>query len=293
MTRRCRRPSLVLIALLLLAVGPRAQTRSFVWAVSGASGPPVYLTGSVHLLSRDYYPLSPAIESAFVASDLLVEELDLAEMLAPDAQLLALRRGMLPAGQTLDAVVSPPTFDLVEKRVRALGVPLDPLKRFKPWALAITLLAMEWQKAGFEPELGLDRHLYDRARAAGKAVRGLETAAFQIARFDELSTADQDRLLAQTLKDVETETAQVASLANAWKAGDAETIERILLRETQTDRLLYQRLVVERNRAWLPQIEALFTRASPAMVVVGAAHLVGPDGLLKALAAKGYRLQQQ
>ncbi|MGE3178181.1 MAG: TraB/GumN family protein [Vicinamibacterales bacterium] len=293
MIRRCPRASLVLLAIVLLAVAAHGQTRSFVWAVSAESGPTVYLTGSVHLLSRDYYPLSPSIESAFAASDLLVEELDLAEMLAPDAQLLTLTRGLLPAGQTLEAVVSPPTFDLVSTRVRALGLPLEPLKRFKPWALALTLLAMEWQKAGFEPELGLDRHLYDRARAAGKAVRGLETAAFQVSRFDELTMAEQDRLLAQSLKDVETETAQVSQLADAWKAGDADTIERILLRETQADRRLYERLVVERNQAWLPQIEALFARRTSSMVVVGAAHLVGPDGLLKALASKGYRLQQQ
>ncbi len=50
---------------------------------------------------------------------------------------------------------------------------------------------------------------------------------------------------------------------------------------------------MERNQAWLPQIEALFARRTSSMVVVGAAHLVGPDGLLKALASKGYRLQQQ
>ena len=56
---------------------------------------------------------------------------------------------------------------------------------------------------------------------------------------------------------------------------------------------MYQRLLVERNRNWLPQIEALFARPRPAFVVVGAAHLVGPDGLIAMLKAKGARVDQQ
>ena len=38
---------------------------------------------------------------------------------------------------------------------------------------------------------------------------------------------------------------------------------------------MYQRLLVERNRNWLPKLESLFTRQGRTFVVVGAAHLVG------------------
>ncbi len=152
---------------------------------------------------------------------------------------------------------------------------------------------MEWQKAGFEPDLGLDKHFYDRAQAEGKPVQGLETVAFQIARFDDMSMPDQDRLLQQSLKELETETAAVTTLANAWKAGDVATIEKIVLQDIKSDPLMYRRLIVERNQTWLPKIEALFARAKPAFVVVGAAHLIGPDGLLAALRASGYTLEQQ
>ena len=55
---------------------------------------------------------------------------------------------------------------------------------------------------------------------------------------------------------------------------------------------MYQRLLVDRNRNWLPKIEALFARKGRAFVVVGAAHLVGPDGLLAMLKAKGYTIEQ-
>jgi len=61
-----------------------AAARDFLWKVSGTTGS-LYLVGSVHLLTKDFYPLSPTLESAFKESDLLVEEADLAEMLSPQS----------------------------------------------------------------------------------------------------------------------------------------------------------------------------------------------------------------
>jgi uncharacterized protein YbaP (TraB family) len=269
-----------------------AATRNFLWKASSKQGV-VYLVGSVHMLTKDYYPLSPALDSAFKDSDLLVEEADLAEMLSPSAQLQMLTRGMLPSSQSLDKVVSASTFALLNKRIASLGMPIEALLRFKPWMLAMTLEALEWQKAGFDPELGLDKHFYDRAQKDGKAVQGLETLDYQVSRFDEMPMDQQDKMLADTLKDLDTETANVNKLADAWQAGDSPAVERIVLQDLKQDPQMYQRLLVERNRNWLPKLEALFARRGHAFVVVGAAHLVGPDGLLAMLRAKGYSVEQQ
>ena len=70
---------------------PPADARTFAWKVSGKGGV-VYLVGSVHLLSKDFYPLNPALEAAYKDSDLLVEEVDLGEMLDPTAQFGLLQR---------------------------------------------------------------------------------------------------------------------------------------------------------------------------------------------------------
>jgi uncharacterized protein len=290
-----RLPQLTRLVVTLVTLGAlqlAAATPSFLWKATGPRGGTVFLAGSIHLLSSEYYPLAPAFDEAFAQSDLLVEEVDLGEMLAPESQMLMLQRGMAPAGQTLDKVLSPQTLDAVRGKVTELGLPLAPLQLFKPWALALTLQGLEWQKAGFDAELGLDRHFYDRARAANKPVRGLETLAFQISRFDELPLALQERMLSQTLKEMETTKASLDALGGAWKAGDAPAIERIVLRDLQSEPEIYTRLLVERNRNWLPAIEALFSRATPAFLVVGAAHLVGSDGLLAMLRARGYTVTQ-
>jgi uncharacterized protein YbaP (TraB family) len=268
-----------------------AAARDFLWKVTGKTGT-VYLVGSVHMLTQDFYPLSKTLEDSFKESDLLVEETDLAELLAPQAQLLMLSRGMLPSGQSLDQVIAPETFAAVSRRAAALGFPIEPLKRFKPWSLALMLTQMEWQKAGFDGELGLDRHFYDRARLDDKRVQGLETAEFQIAQLDGIPMNLQERMLAEAVDDVDSEMANISTLAKAWKTGDAATVERIVLEDMKKEPAIYERLLVARNRNWLPQLEALFDRPGRTFVVVGAAHLIGPDGLIAMLRARGYQLEQ-
>jgi hypothetical protein len=279
------------LAFVLLATTTVAQAKTFAWKATGKGGT-IYLMGSIHVMSESFYPLNPALEAAFKDADLLVEEVDLADMLDPIAQLGILSRGMLPSNQSLDKVLSPTTLALVQKTAGDLGDVGGPLMRFKPWMLAIALQGMELMKAGFDPELGLDKHFYDQAKAAGKAVQGLETTEFQISRFDTMTMEQQDRMLAQTLKELATEAATVGTLGDAWKAGDVATVERLALDDLKSDPLMYQRLLVERNRNWMPRIEALFARRGRALVVVGAAHLVGPDGLLAMLRAKGYTIEQ-
>jgi uncharacterized protein YbaP (TraB family) len=287
-----------IVSTVALATPIQAQsTRNFIWKITGPRGAQpargaIYLVGSIHLLTKDYYPLNPALDTAFKDSDLLVEEANLDEVLAPSSQMLLLGRGLLPANQTLDKVVTPATYALVTERVKALGMPIEPLSRFKPWMLAMTLVEFEWQKAGFDAALGLDKHFHDRAKVDGKAVQGLETVEFQVSLFDQMTADEQEHMLANSLKNIDTEQANVVKLTNAWKAGDVATVERIMLDDVKDDPALYQRLLVARNRTWLPKLEALFPRAGHAFVVVGAAHLVGPDGLLATLRAKGYQVDQ-
>jgi uncharacterized protein YbaP (TraB family) len=278
------------VAVGALSTHPIAQTRAFAWKATRGTGA-VYLVGSVHMLTSDFYPLPASLDAAFKDSDLLVEEADLNEMLSPNTQFSMLSKGMLPAGQSIEKVVSPATMALINQHAGG-ALPIEALKQFKPWFLAMTLEALEWQSAGFDASLGLDKHFFDRAQADGKGIQGLETTDFQISLFDGLTMEQQDRFLAETLKGVDKEKAAVARLTGAWKTGDAATVERLVMADVKSDPVIYDRLLVSRNRAWMPKIEALVPRPRHAFVVVGAAHLVGPDGLVAMLRAKGYQVVQ-
>ena len=286
-----RRPAAAAAMALVAASLHAAPARNFLWKATSKSGGTLYLVGSVHLLSKDSYPLNPALETAFKESDLLVEEADLGEM-GMNAQMTFLSRGMLPSSTPLEKVLSPATYALLSKRVAEIGIPIEPLKLLKPWMVAQMLEVMQWQKAGFDPELGLDKHFYDQAQSTGMTVQGLETLDFQMSLFDGMTMAEQDHLLAETLKEIDSEQANMSKLMEAWKAGDAPTVERIVLSTLRQEPQLYQRLLVDRNKAWIPKLEALFARKGRSLVVVGAAHLVGPDGLISMLRAKGYTVEQ-
>jgi uncharacterized protein len=292
---------LVSIALVLGAVaaatGAAAQTspsagKSFLWKVqSGVKV--VYVAGSVHVLSADAYPLSPAFERAFADSDTLVEEIDLAEVESLSAAPAILAKGMYVDGRRFDSVVSKETAALVATRLKEAGLPLEMFQVMKPWMVMLTVAALEVQKAGLDPSFGLDKHFYDRAKAAGKTIVGLETTESQIDRLDTMSEALQEQLLRSSLAEADTTRSSLKAIVSAWQRGDSAALEKTLLSDFTQYPAAYRSLIVERNNNWIPQIDACLARARPCLVVVGAAHLVGPDGLLTLLQRKGYRTEQQ
>ena len=156
----------------------------------------------------------------------------------------------------------------------------------------MTLVEFEWQKAGFDAALGLDKHFHDRAKVDGKAVQGLETVEFQVSLFDQMTADDQERMLANSLEEHRHRTGQRDQAHQRLESRRCATVERIMLDDVKTIPRCINDSSSDRNRTWLPKLEALFSRAGHAFVVVGAAHLVGPDGLLATLRAKGYQVDQ-
>jgi uncharacterized protein YbaP (TraB family) len=285
------------LAAVAAAAAASAQTsavsgKSFLWKVQ--SGPKlVYLAGSVHALSADVYPLSPAFERAFADSDTLVEEIDLGEAELVAAAPTILAKGMYLDGRRFEGSVSKETATLVAARLEEAGMPAELFQTMKPWMVMLTLAALEVQKAGLDPRFGLDKHFYDRARAAGKTVIALETTESQINRLDQMPEALQEQLLRSSLREAETARNNLTAIVTAWRRGDAATLEKTLLSDFSRYPAAYQSLIVERNHNWIPQIDACLARPQPCLVVVGAAHLVGADGLLTLLQRKGYRIEQQ
>ena len=278
----------------VLASGAAAQTRSrtFLWKVQ-SGGSVMYLAGSVHALTADAYPLNPAYQRAFDASSALVEEIDLAEADPLSGGLGLLAKGMYQDGRTFSSAVSRQTVTLVQEKLKNTPLGLDLIQPMKPWMVMLMIEALGSQDAGLDPELGLDKHFYNLATDGRKQVIGLETAESQIDRFDKMPEAMQEQMLRSELAEMDTEKSSLRSILTAWQTGDAAAIEKMLLASFTTNPAAYTSLITERNRNWMPQLETCLRRSSPCFVIVGAAHLVGPQGLLAMLQQKGYRVEQQ
>ena len=283
-----------ILALLLVSSPLGAQApRNFLWKVEGEGGAVAYLLGSLHVLTAEWYPLSETINKAFAESTTLVEEVDIEEADDPVVMMSALAKAMLTDGKTLDQIVAPEVYAEVKRRAEKSGLPMMAIQRMKPWLVAITLMAPTLQAAGLKPELGVDRHFYDRAKVSGMKRRALETLSYQLDRFDQLSPALQEDLLKTTMDDLDTEVAGVKEMAQAWSFGNVASMEKMTLTALQESPELYKRLLVERNTNWTPHVEACLKEKAGCFIVVGAAHLVGPDGLPTLLAKKGYKVTQQ
>jgi uncharacterized protein YbaP (TraB family) len=56
---------------------------------------------------------------------------------------------------------------------------------------------------------------------------------------------------------------------------------------------LHDRLLIQRNKNWVQQIEGAMRKNKNVLFVVGAGHLVGPESVVDLLKEKGYQVKQQ
>ena len=278
--------------LALLAGELSAQEKSFLWKVNSDQNS-LYILGSIHLLKKEAYPLKKNIEDAFEQTKKLVLEIDLRSANAEKIQQLMRQKSTSADGTLLHQSVSNETYETVAKRAKELDIDIRMLSPFKPWVVAMTITAMKLQKLGFDPKLGIDRHFAERARQAGKPTDGLETVEFQLDLFDRFSANEQELLLRQSMIEMDHVERNVREIVQAWKSGDVGAVEKHLLVGMRDYPEIHRKVIDDRNQRWLPQIETLLSRGENALIVVGAAHLVGKNGVIELLKDRGYRVEQQ
>ena len=271
--------------------GGRAGPKHCLWRVRSATNT-VYLLGSIHVMRRDAFPLAVVVETAFSSSSVAVFEVDLSADATVGAALGALAAGALPEGRVLSDVVSPETYRLAAGRLADAGYDIAGVQRMRPWMVATTLTLAELQRAGYSPADGVDQVFQRRAVDSGMRVLGLETIDDQLALFADLTPEEDEEFLVQTLRELETLIPQVDELTAHWRAGRVDEVEALLAEGFAAFPRLYAKLIVDRNRRWLPQIEALLAGDQRAFVAVGALHLVGDEGVVELLEAKGYQVEQ-
>ena len=116
---------------------------------------------------------------------------------------------------------------------------------------------------------------------------------FQINLITGFSKEDGEDLLKSTLQDMKTLKSELNELLKAWETGDGAKLEKLLNDSMKDSPPIYKRMVTDRNRNWLPKIESLARGNKNAIVIVGAAHLVGKDGVVEMLKAKGWKVTQE
>ena len=264
------------------------------WKVSDADNS-IYLLGAFHMLKASDYPLAPSVNAALADVQQVYFEVAPREMADPALPAKMVQAATRTDGKTLQQTVSPATWRALQRYAAKNQMDVTGLQGLKPWFVGMLLALTESQKLGLNPALGLDRHLMDRAAQADTPTQGLETADAQIAMLDSLDATLQDAFLQDTLREMGDFKGLFEALHTAWRQGDVAALERTALADMREQYpALYQRVNVDRNKAWLPQLDALLRDQARdnVLVVVGALHLVGSDGVVRMLADKGYRVER-
>jgi uncharacterized protein YbaP (TraB family) len=269
-----------------------APSKSCLWEVKTASTR-VYLLGSLHVLKSSAYPLAREIGRAYAASQRLVFETNLGAMMEPDILGKMMELGVYPEGQDLFQNISGTTRENLEKKLRDLGLPPSNFSRFKPWFIALTLTTLEMQRLGFNPEYGIDLHFYTKAKGDEKELSYLESVDYQLNLLAKMNMQDQNSFLVQTLKDLEISAQLADDMMTAWQNGEADDLYNLLFKSFEDHPGIEDRLLNRRNKEWLTQIEKMLKTPKTTMVIVGAGHLIGPDGLVELLKQKGYKVKQR
>ncbi|MCV6625127.1 MAG: TraB/GumN family protein [Cellvibrionaceae bacterium] len=278
----------LLVALLVCA---QCHAASPVWKVS-KNGNHFYLGGTIHLLAANDYPLPAAFEQAYGEASEVILETDLRDTKRSDFQTQLLRHLMYPPGQTLRDKLRPDTFARLDNFMASRGVPTRQIIRFKAGMAIMTLTVIELKRHGLATE-GVDSYYMNKAAADNKPLGELERLGEQMVFIANMGVGQEDEIIRHTLDDLEEIPTMMRDLKAAWRKGDGPALEKLGIDEWRRDYpKVYNSLLVERNNNWMEHLDEFAADPDVELVLVGALHLVGEDGLLKKLRAKGYQLQQ-
>jgi uncharacterized protein YbaP (TraB family) len=245
-----------------------------------------WMVGTIHALPSDTEWQSPAIGRVNDEADCLVVEvaaLGDGDGTARTFAALASTPGLPPLAARVPADLAAPLAALMQRG----GFAADGFASTETWAAALTLARVD---AVGDPANGVDRALL--ADFAGRPVIELEGAAAQLAIFDRLPEAQQRAMLAAVVRESAAPERDPERLQRAFLAGDEATIAASTREGILADPALHEALLTARNRRWTEALVPILAAKPRPLIAVGAAHLVGPEGLAALLAAKGYRLRR-
>jgi len=279
----------VALVLFILFTASGVWAESSVWVVR-FSNATVYLAGSFHMLRASDYPLPAEFFRAYNDSRKIIFEVPPGETESPEYMERFLSLAIYNDGTTLKEHITTAAYAKAESFCKERNYPLEQYQFFKPTFLVMTLTVSEMNKIGADPQKGIDNFFKDKAVQDGKATGSLETVDQQISlltSMDEGLGSDQILESIEELKQIEV---MLGELLAVWRKGDEAKMEELYIKDLKLYPKLYQTLIVDRNNKWVRNIEVYLNGSGNTMVVVGAAHLVGADGLVNLLRKRGYKV---
>jgi uncharacterized protein YbaP (TraB family) len=279
----------VALVLFILFTASGVWAESSVWVVR-FSNATVYLAGSFHMLRASDYPLPAEFFRAYNDSRKIIFEVPPGETESPEYMERFLSLAIYNDGTTLKEHITTAAYAKAESFCKERNYPLEQYQFFKPTFLVMTLTVSEMNKIGADPQKGIDNFFKDKVVQDGKATGSLETVDQQISLLTSMDAGLGSDQILESIEELKQIEVMLGELLAVWRKGDEAKMEELYIKDLKLYPKLYQTLIVDRNNKWVRNIEVYLNGSGNTMVVVGAAHLVGADGLVNLLRKRGYKV---
>lgn len=278
---------MILSGLAAIALSSPALAEPALWKVSDADSE-IYLFGSVHIFTRDMDWRTPEFDALLKSAEHVYFEVVLDVEAYSTITQISLTQGMFGNGETLADLLSSADYERVMAAAAQAGANARTLDRMRPWLAAMTLMNGVTPKATAGVETLVDGEIEPERK------RSLKTAAEQMGFFTDAPLDEQIDSLMATVEGIESGAiTTLEPLMDAWESGDTVALLTAMNAQiTSRDRALYDRLIDDRNARWVAPLEALLADNDESLVIVGAAHLVGPNGVPALLEQRGYTVER-
>ncbi len=280
------------LVLTLITFSMTVFAKAPVWKVSKGDDF-LYLGGTIHVLSKDDYPLPEAFELAYQNTDDIVLETDTVALTAPEVQGQILNAMSYQDHRGLSNVLDREVYSQLDTLLKSKGLPIAVFDSFTPAGAVMALTQFELQRLGLIGVEGVDAHFGGRAISDNKESIFLESFEEQLGFIESMNQLDPNLLIKSGIRDLQQIESMWGELLSAWRSGNLEQLEAIGIDEMKRDfPSLYQTILVKRNDQWLKEVKAMMLTQDKEFILVGALHMAGDDGLIKRLKAQGYKVSQ-
>ncbi len=264
------------------------NTNALCWKVSGQGlSKPSYVFGTIHLISKQDFFLSPQVEKVFSECNTLALEVDL--NMDNETKKVVGKSAILPDGKTISDFCTPQEYQIIKSfmtdSVKLSGLKMKLYSRLKPVYLQSALL-----KEQLKDSKSYEEVFAKKAKKNKMNQVGLESVALQMSVLDTIPVETQISEMLKSIKEGKANIRIFNEMIQVYKSQNIEKLHDITTAEDSGLSGFEDAFLYNRNQNWIPVIENL-VKNQATFIAVGAAHLGGEKGVLNLLRIKGYILE--
>lgn len=266
--------------------------KGYLWEVKNGDST-VYLFGSIHISDENTYPFQQVVEDAYESADILGVEADVTDTAAvmASASLMTYENG-----ETVYDHLSEEGIIKFEAMVAETAYTTQMLEKFRIWVAGSTIMQLQIMSEGFTSGEGIDIHFLNRAKESGKEVVELEGIIPQIELINGFTDAQQEAMFITGLGTKEESIDEFKTMYEKFMAGDDADLTEYLFSadgDLAADEEVEKAMLETRNIGMANKIDEYLQTDQTYFIVVGVAHYLGDESVIKFLEEKGYTVERK